>query len=114
MVAHVGISDGSLVDLFANYQRGRGFSPRTIKRRTVTLRALERAVAPSELSDATTDDIAEFLLRYPSPRTRHAYRSDISSFFKWAHRRKLVDTDPTELIDPIKVPKALPLSLIHI
>ena len=108
MVAHVGISDGSLIDLFANYQRGRGFSPRTIKRRTVTLRALERAVAPSELSDATTDDIAEFLLRYPSPRTRHAYRSDISSFFKWAHRRKLVDTDPTELIDPIKVPKALP------
>lgn len=98
----------SLVDHFAAYQQGRGFSPKTIKRRTNTLQGFQRSIAPSDLSDATTEDIAEYLLRYPSPRTRHAYRSDLSTFYKWALRRKLVTHDPTELIDPIRVPKSLP------
>jgi len=105
---HMSEPETTLLDHFTAYQRGRGFSTATIKRRTNTLRAFAKSLAPSELSDATADDISEFLLRYPSPRTRHAYRSDIATFYKWATRRKLVPADPCELIDPIKVPKSLP------
>ena len=42
------------------------------------------------------------------PRTRHAYKSDLTAFFKWAFRRQLVDKDPTLLLDPIRVPKGIP------
>jgi len=97
-----------LIDQFASYQRARGFSSDTIKRRTTTLRQFRRLIAPSDFAEATESDIQEFLLRYRSPRTRHAYRSDLATFYKWGVRRNLLPSNPCDLIDPIKVPRPLP------
>ena len=97
-----------LIAAFSKHQEARGFSPNTVARRTHTLRAFARLLEPSGFDTATPDDVQEFLLRYPAPRTRHAYRSDLAAFYKWACRRQLLTTNPMELIDPVKVPKSLP------
>ena len=93
---------------FSEYQRLREFSPATVRRRMVTLRQFAAFVAPSSLSQATTDDAQEFLKKFPAPRTRHAYRSDLSAFYTWAVRRSLIETNPMLLIDAIRIPKTLP------
>ncbi len=100
-------TDG-MVGHFAEYQRTRGFSPATIRRRTMTLTQFQRFLAPGSLFDATDSDVQEFLGMRDSARTRHAYRSDLRTFYTWACRRNLTTTDPTTLIDPIRVPKTLP------
>ncbi len=97
-----------LIDDYARYQRARGFSTRTIRRRSTTLRQFRELLAPADFSVATERDVQDFLLRYRNPRTRHAYRSDIRSFYTWAFRRNILPTDPTVLVDPVKVPKSLP------
>lgn len=100
-----------LIDDYARYQRSRGFSERTIDRRTATLKQFARLVAPAGPDEATMEDVENFLASKSSARTRHAYRSDLRTFYKWAIRRRLVTNDPTALIDPIKVPKSLPRPL---
>lgn len=97
-----------MIDQFSRHQASRGFSERTIKRRALTLHQLERIVAPATLAEATGDDLATFLAAKPSPRTRHAYRSDLRVFYTWALRRGYVTADPSALLDSIKVPKSLP------
>jgi integrase/recombinase XerD len=61
-----------------------------------------------DLSTATTEMVAEYLAMFPRANTRHAYRSDIDVFYTWAVKRKVVEHNPVELIDPIRVPKTLP------
>lgn len=100
-----------LIDAYARYQRGRGFSERTVDRRTATLKQFARLIAPAGPARATVEDVENFLASKQSARTRHAYRSDLRTFYKWAVRRGLLPDDPTELIDPVKVPKSLPRPL---
>jgi len=97
-----------VIGQFANYQRARGFSENTVTRRTLTLEAFSRLIAPAHLGAATLNDIDEFLAVKPSPRTRHAYRSDLRVFYGWAVRRGMLETNPAELIEPIRVPKSVP------
>ncbi len=99
---------GEVIGHFADYQRARGFSPATIRRRTLTLTQFLRFLQPGSLFAATDSDVQEFLLMRDSARTRHAYRSDLRTFYTWACRRSLTTNDPTLLIDPIRVPKTLP------
>ncbi len=99
---------GETIGHFGDYQRARGFSTATIRRRTLTLTQFLRFLAPGSLFDATDSDVQEFLLMRASARTRHAYRSDLRTFYTWACRRNLTASDPTILIDPIRVPKTLP------
>jgi integrase/recombinase XerD len=100
-----------LIEDYARYQRSRGFSERTIARRTTTLTLFAKLVAPAGPNDATMEDVENFLASKTSARTRHAYRSDLRTFYNWAIRRGLLTNDPTVLIDPIKVPKSLPRPL---
>lgn len=104
----MGDNGRGLIDDYSQYQRARGFSTRTITRRTITLRRFAELLHPGDFSTATDRDVQDFLLRYRNPRTRHAYRSDIRTFYTWAFRRGLLHNDPTTLIDPVKVPKSLP------
>lgn len=67
--------------------RVRGFSPLTIKRRSGTLGRFARWCHPVRLADATADHVESFLAAHSAPRTRHAYRSDLSAFYTWATRR---------------------------
>lgn len=97
-----------LVDQFSRYQRGRGFSTETIRRRRRSLLQFARHLEPKTLERATLADIEEWLLGYRAARTRHAYRSDLRTFYGWATARDLLPLNPAALVDPVKVPKSLP------
>jgi integrase len=93
---------------FATYQKGRAFSPHTIRRRQTSLASIARYIDPLPLLAATPDLVEEWLGTFVTPRTKHAYRSDLSSFFAWAVKRQLVERSPMEQVDSIRVPKGLP------
>lgn len=97
-----------LLEGFRSYQMARGFSTATMDRRTSTIRRFVAMIAPVDIRNAVTDDVEVFLNQYRNPRTRHAYRSDLSVFYTWACRRNLIAANPMILIDPVKVPKSLP------
>jgi integrase len=94
--------------LFATWQTGRGLSPLTVARRTGTLRAFTVHCDPMPITSAVFTDVEEFLARFPSPRTRHAYRSDLNVFYRWAVKRHLCATNPVDDVDSVRVPKLLP------
>jgi site-specific recombinase XerD len=104
---------GGLAEQFANYQRMRGYSEHTLKRRATTLRSLARSIYPTGLADATPQQVERLLSIHAKPRTRHAYLSDLRAFYRWAYRRSLVDNDPTALIDGVRVPRTLPRPVEH-
>lgn len=97
-----------MIDQFTAYQRSRGFSEATIRRRTMTLGSFSRFLQPMDLAAAELGDVEEWLQTKRSARTRHAYQSDLRVFYTWAAKRDLVDDNPAALLDSIKVPKSLP------
>jgi integrase/recombinase XerD len=97
-----------VIELFAQHQLFRGFSLRTVQRRTTTLRQFQRFLEPATLGDATARHVEQFLSAKPAARTRHAYRSDLRVFYHWAVDRGLVTADPAAKVESIKVPKGLP------
>ena len=97
-----------LLTAFAAWQRQRGFSPATVRRRRISITSLARWIAPAHISAVTTIDVEEWLDTFSASRTRHAYRSDCAVFFRWAVRRHILAHDPTGDTDPIKVPRSLP------
>lgn len=50
-------------------------------------------------------------LAYLSPASRRRAQAAVSSFWKWAARRKLVDPTIMVGMDPVKIPKKLPVYL---
>jgi len=100
-----------VIDSFVAHLRYRGFTAKTIKRRRDTLRLLSRYLAPLELGSATPELIEQFLAERPAARTRHAYRSDIRTFYRWACERGIIAVDPSAGIASVKVPRSLPRPL---
>lgn len=98
----------ALLDLFSAWQAGRAFSPNTIRRREVSVRAFAKYIRPVELADATAPLVEDWLATFPQASTRRAYRSDLTAFYQWATKRDLIATDPTAKTDSIRVPKGLP------
>ena len=97
-----------LIGSFSDYQRGRHFSPATIRRRRVALSAFQQLLAPGSLLDATADLADEFVATYRSPATKRAYRADLTAFYRWAMRRRLIESNPMDDTDPVRVPRCLP------
>lgn len=97
-----------MIDQFAQHQRYRGLSERTIRRRSETLEQLRRWLAPLGLERAKRDQLEQFISGKPSASTRHAYRSDLRAFYGWAADRGLVDESPAAGLDRIRVPRSLP------
>lgn len=102
-------TDAQLITNYAAHQRVRGFSPRTIARRTWSLGHLAK-LAP--LAEHTPVTIETFMSRWPSAQTRYSMRSDARQFYRWAIRRGLLSYDPTEAVDSPRLPKraATPMS----
>jgi len=100
--------DISMIDTWVKHQRLRGFSEAIIYRRVGTLRMWSAWITPLGLFDATGQDVEDFISVRTSPRTRHAYRSDLRVFYRWAMRRGLGNVDPTADTDPIRIPRAIP------
>lgn len=95
-----------LIEAYGDHQRAGALSPKTIKRRTLTLRGFERLVG--DLTAADTDDVIRFLNSKQSPKTKHAYRSDLMGFYDWAIKRGHVTTNPVADTATVKVKKAMP------
>jgi integrase len=97
-----------ILDDYERYQTTRGFSPCTIKRRRTTLTQFGRLLSPKQFDRATLADVEEFLAMFPAARTRHAYKSDLCSFYGWSVTRELLPSNPAAQVDPVKVPRSLP------
>lgn len=104
----VELSDAELFEGFTTYQQARAFSPNTLRRRRLAFGRFAKFIAPSPVLSATPVDIDEWMSKLQSPRTRHAYRSDLKVFYRWAVRRGFIETNPVEQTDPVRVPRALP------
>lgn len=102
------MTDDELLAAFTQYQRSRAFSEHTISRRQSSLGRFRLFMTPKAISAATWEDVDEWIATYQSPRTRHAYKSDLAAFYKWASRRGLIDGNPMPLVDAVRVPKSLP------
>ena len=83
-------------------------SVHTIKRRRSSLRSFAKWVAPLPIEQADARHVEGWLATFSAPRTRHAYRSDLSAFYQWGVRRKVMPSNPVAETDSIRVPKALP------
>lgn len=108
LTEHMSATDADLVAGWLRYQEGRSFSVHTINRRRYALQRFARHMAPASILKAKPVDVDEFMTKLTSPRTRHAYRTDLNGFYRWACRRELADTNPVEETDSIRVPKPLP------
>lgn len=97
-----------LVEAFSAWQLGRAFSPATVRRRRVTLVAFIKHLRPADLASATGIMVEDFLSVHDKPRTRHAYRSDLAAFYRWACKRGLMPHNPVDQTDSIRVPRSLP------
>lgn len=97
-----------MIEQFSRHQRFRGFSAATVDRRAKTLGQFAQFVAPVPLDTATRAQIEEFLGTKATAATRHAYRSDLRCFYRWAADRDLIVADPSTRVEPVKVPKRLP------
>jgi integrase len=101
--------DGDLVLRYGQYQRLRGFSTKTVERRTWTMCRWIAHLDGRSLAEATAVDVETFLGQMPSAQSRYSMRSDIHQCYRWAIRRNLLDCiDPTDLVDPPKLPRRLP------
>ena len=98
----------TLILAFAAYMTARAFSECTIKRRISSLSNFARFIAPMGLAHAESADVEEWVGTLRTARTKHSYRSDLNTFYTWAVRRKLVESNPVDATDPIRVPKGLP------
>lgn len=104
--------NADLVRRFADYQRLRGFSDRTVGRRTWSLGKLAEQMGARSLLDANRDDVEAFLAGYSGTQTRYSVRSDVRQFFRWAISRDLVEANPTDRVDAPRLPRraATPLT----
>lgn len=106
------VSDsGHLIDRFLSAQRLKGMSENTVQRRRWTLTTFADQIAPQAFAEATTDDVEEFLGVRRSMATRRALLSDLRMFYRWAVRRGVLTSDPTEPVESPKVPKRAPTPL---
>jgi integrase len=101
-------ADGVLVERFADYQRVRGFSPRSVDRRTWTLCRWLAHLDGRRLGDAGALDVVDWLAAIPSAQSRYSLRSDLRQFYRWATRLGLLEVDPTDGTDPPRLPRRLP------
>lgn len=94
---------------YCAHQRVRGFSRRTIQRRTWALRLwAEYVEASGGLAAATVDQLETFLSRWAAATSRQAVRSDVRQFHRWAVERGTLHSDPTEKLPAPKLPRRAP------
>jgi integrase len=100
------MGDIQIISQYANHQRVRGFSRRTIDRRAWSLALWAEYLHLHQLGLADADLIVltNFLARWPSAQSRYSVRSDVHQLYTWANRAGLLDCpDPTLLLEPPKL-----------
>lgn len=100
--------NSSILESYDIWQATRGYSVNTRRRRTSSLGAFARYIAPVQLVVATPEMIEEWIATHNGASTRHAYLSDVSAFFAWAVRRDLLPASPAARVEGVRVPKTVP------
>jgi len=95
---------------YRRYLDGRGLSAKTVERYVGTVRTFKGTLSDG-LAVATALEVEEWLGRFRNPKTRHAYRSDLDMFYRWARRRAGYPTNPLDDVDPVRVPATVPRPL---
>lgn len=103
-----GVTDDDVLRGFEQHQEVRGLSRKTIERRRYSLRKLAVYARPVPLLEVTAALVEDWLGTYRKAETRHGYKSDVRALFRWARKRGLAEEDPTDDLDPIRVPRRLP------
>lgn len=106
-----GMDRGPLMEAFVQYQRGRAFSEKTIRRRATAINSFLDYLEPAGLAEATPNDVEEWLRGFPGSQTRYSYRSDVKMLYRWAVRRDIASLNPVDDTDPPRLPKRLPRPL---
>lgn len=83
-----------------------GKSPGTISRRAYYLGRF--ANSNPDPWAVTRRDVLRALRTVAAPETKKSYRASLRMFYKWAIKEGLTDMDPTESLDAITVPRAVP------
>lgn len=91
-----------LLTLFAASQLARGLSPKTVRRRRFSLL---KFADPTQVS---VDELERVLAECGAAETKSAVVSDLRQFLRWCRRRDVQVFDPTDRIDPVRVPRRLP------
>ena len=91
-LTHTTPADAELVDAYTRYMQSRAMAVGTIRRRRSSLSPFAADVAPRSITAATPADVDDWIAGHRTPRTMHAYRSDLSVFFSFVlvatwHRR---------------------------
>lgn len=89
------------------YLRAGGRTESTIRQRTAAVIRLAKDY-PDPWA-VTTDDLAFYLSRTDwKPETKRSQRGAVATFYRWAVRAGRTEHNPTEGLDTVRVPRALP------
>lgn len=96
-----------VLESFASYQRMRGLSERTIRRRAWSLANLTASLT-CPILEATAVDVESWLGGFPGAQSRCNFLGDVRALFRWACRRGLAAHDPADQLELPKLPHRMP------
>lgn len=96
------------LDEFARWLVAGGASPATVKQRCYHVRrfAIESGAAPYAVA---AGELTDFLSREDwAPNTRHAFRTSLATFYRWAVQSERVTRNPAAALPTVRVPAGRP------
>ena len=100
------VDNARVIQSWLTFCQASGMSLGTIK---VKRHYLERLAERVDLIAATETDLVEFMNNTGwRPETRKSARSQVRSFYSWAHRMGLVESNPAQYLPTVKVPPSKP------
>jgi integrase/recombinase XerC len=100
-------SHGVDLDQYRRYMRRRRYSREVIWARFAN--AVRWVAWCEDWRTATFDDVEDWIAdRDVTPATARNLLGFVRAFYRWAMRQGLVDVDPTQLVEPFRVPRRLP------
>ena len=97
----------AILDEFELYGHARGQSPRTIEGRRQVLSHFAK-FSMQQVDQVTIRDLRQYLARPLAPMTRSTMQANLKVFFRWCLREGIIESNPCEWLDPVKLPRRRP------
>lgn len=103
------LSSASALTAFTAYLQLRNFTPKTIEHRLGQVDRLVRWLGDTSLLEATPEQLEAWQRSLTvSASSIQTYTSHVCAFYRWAHKAKLIATDPSaDLVQP-KIKRRMP------
>lgn len=115
----ISIDNETLIAEYVRFRRTTGrrpWRPETVRVRTYQLHRIAEQLQPTALVAATEDDVLEWATRLVGqPETVAAYVSTIRGLYRWMSvqsRPRIVETDPTTILERPDIPEAQPRPML--